>query len=64
MYEYITNWAEIRELEMGAEDLGNIATRRAVRQVDGEAEALRNDNDFARWYQHLSAFGCDQQLWT
>ena len=43
----ITNWAKIRELKMGAEDLRDIATRGAIRQVNSKAETLRNHDDLA-----------------
>ena len=42
-----TNWAKIRELKMGAEDLRDIATRGAIRQVNSKAETLRNHDDLA-----------------
>lgn len=45
--EAITNWAKIRELKMGAEDLRDIATRGAIRQVNSKAETLRNHDDLA-----------------
>lgn len=43
----ITNWAKIRELKMGAEDLRDIATRGAIRQVDSKSETLRDHDDLA-----------------
>jgi hypothetical protein len=43
----ITNWAKIRELKMGAEDLRDIATRGAIWQVNSKAETLRNHDDLA-----------------